>query len=1832
MTPPPARHAVQRAPSASVDPQVVVDSARRATERGDHDAAIAAYLRLLDGAPRHAALHNDLGNAYRAAGRPEQAEKHYLRAAKLDPRLAVAHYNLGIALLSRGEAAAALRPLERALKLRPGHRETTLAIVRARQGSGQTEGVHDHIASLRARAEADPSSAEAWRTLGLGLANAGDPGGAGAALDRAIALAPHDPRLLLLRGLAHEEVAEYDGALAAFEAALRLDDSAEARFYRGCTLLRLGRWAEGWRDYEARWEFAGFPGERRDYGVPRWDGSDPSGRTILVHAEQGFGDAIHFVRYAAPLAERGARVVLACEAPLRRLLEGLPFLAQVVEHGEATPAVDAHVPLLSLPHLLGLPEPLSAGAAYLDARHPIAPPSPRADHALRVGLCWAGSTAHAKDLHRSLPLDAFAELLASDGVEIHSLQKGGAGAEAARYGERVRDSLAPARDFLDTARIVAGLDLVITVDTAVAHLAAALGKPVWILLARNPDWRWGVRGDATLWYPSVRLFRQGSDGAWAPVVARVVAALAELAGAPPEDARPSSPPTDVASGAPVESPAARAAFELGVKHHLAGETAAALAAYRRAIELMPELPEAHNNLGVLVRETDLAAATECFREAARMAPGYLDGFVNLGLALQQAGRLEEAAESFRRAVEIRPDDANANNNLGAVLRDLGRAEEAEPFLAAAVRIRPEEPSGHINLGNVHLELGRVDRAIDCYQAALRLDPASAGALNNLGGAYRAKRRFSEAIHYLRRALDVAPDFVDALHNLSVATPPDAEVARANEAILRAAVERNPGNPRIMAILATALHEQGRYDEACEEAKRILELDPDNSEALTVVGISAADRLEYHEAIRCYDRALARSPHNSTALWNRTLAYLAIGDYERGWPGYENRWRLVHFALDRREFPTPTWDGSPLDGRTILLYTEQGLGDAIQFIRFARVLKERWSVRIVVQTVAALVPLLQACDYVDLVVERGGEVPAHDVHCALLSLPWRLGTRLETIPAEPYLTASPRPITASIRDTGALKVGLVWGGGAPTPSMAWRSVPLALFRELAAVQGVQLYALQKGDAAAELEGCDFAHRIVDLGPQIRDFNDTAAAIAALDLVISIDTSVAHLAGGLGVPLWTLLIRGCDWRWLADRDDSPWYPSARLFRQEGSTDWAPVVARVTEALRSLASGRETGIAGAGAPAPAIAAPSAPSAAPTVALPAADTDEAGRPAFTLNLPLRLLATPDAFAAYEAELVGGGVDAELRALLRGSLAGDDVFVDLRAGWGHAALSAATSPAARATVVAVTQGEEAESILLDAIRTNPLRGTIHVRRADQVGLTVDSLVPPASVEAPASLYLRIGSGAAAAAALAGAGEWLSSGRLACVAWEPCGAGHAMIDEIIAGTLQSLGYTHLRMVADEDGPLLVDWRCEGADGPVLSLSAAAMAEDAADAAAPAAPFPAGAAGPAPRLGVDWQIGTSSGWGVYGYNLARRALATGRAFPVLFTPPDLRSLAPERAAAIEPSVALHRELATQAAAPGSVLDAGFPVLRALGNGLMGAAGGMTVRSGANVGVVFFEDTLLPHDAIERGRRFARIVAGSSWNAEVLRANGLTEVVTCLQGVDRSLFHPGPAAGLFGDRFVVFSGGKLEYRKGQDIVVAAFREFHRRHPESLLVVAWHNHWPATMQEIGLKGHVQGVPAVSGGRIDFAGWLLANGLPVGSVADLGELSNAEMPRVLREAHAALFPNRCEGGTNLVAMECMATGVPTILSANTGHLDLIEAANSYPLLRQSRVPASRQFIGTEGWGESSIDEILDHLEAIYSDREEAGRRGEAGARTLASLSWDSQIDRLLEAVDDLL
>jgi len=368
------------------------------------------------------------------------------------------------------------------------------------------------------------------------------------------------------------------------------------------------------------------------------------------------------------------------------------------------------------------------------------------------------------------------------------------------------------------------------------------------------------------------------------------------------------------------------------------------------------------------------------------------------------------------------------------------------------------------------------------------------------------------------------------------------------------------------------------------------------------------------------------------------------------------------------------------------------------------------------------------------------------------------------------------------------------------------------------------------------------------------------------------------------------------------------------------------------------------------------------------------------------------------------------------------------------------------------------------------------------------------------------------------------------------------------------------------------------------------------------------------------------------NLALQAEVDGRFAVVPFVPTDAPNALPPQYQTVFDRVLARERIAANLLAqhPDERCQCEFPVVHTLGNRLASNDAAERIVGTTNLAIIFSEDTHLPPHSLDVAKRFKWILAGSTWNRDVLRRHNVRNAETFLQAVDHSMFFPSDQPKAPGGPFLVFSGGKLEYRKGQDILVAAFRKFHQRHPESILFTAWHNHWPKSMIGIDRKGYVSGVPAVnSDGLLEITPWLESNGVPRGASHNLGAVPNHLMPKVYVQVDAAVFPNRCEGGTNLMAMECMASGLPTILSANTGHLDLIDERHCYPLTHQQRADVVAPFAATDGWGESDVDEVLDLLERVYRDRTEAARRGAAAAQFMRDWTWRRRFEQLVGYLD---
>ena len=547
-------------------------------------------------------------------------------------------------------------------------------------------------------------------------------------------------------------------------------------------------------------------------------------------------------------------------------------------------------------------------------------------------------------------------------------------------------------------------------------------------------------------------------------------------------------------------------------------------------------------VGVVNGRTSAPASNDVTPAPAPMQPSALDIIVTLnarGLELQKLQRLDEALVTFENVLAIDSNVAEAHYNRGNVLRDLRRLEEALAAYDQALALRPDFVLALNNRGWVLKELTRYSEALAAYDKVLAIKPDHGMTLHNRAALLSDLRRFDEALVSLDTLVSLQPENADVLNNRGV-----------------------------------ALKFLNRAEEALTSYNKALALNPDHVQALGNRGVLLQGLRRFDEALADFQRALAVKPNHPEAHWDMAFFRLLRGDFAVGWQEAEWRWEKKEIVPRKRNFPQPLWLGKEsLSGKTILLHAEQGIGDTIQFCRYAPLVAKKGA-HIILEVQPALASLVAgikpSIDKLD-VVAKGESLPHFDFHCPLMSLPLAFGTTERTIPADvPYLHATDDAIARWKERLGrspSLRVGLVWAGNPAHTNDRNRSIPLERFAPLLSLPGVEFISLQKTASPDDMKALRDHGSVLDLGAELRDFTETAAIVSQLDLMVSVDTAAAHLAGAMGKPVYLLLPFMPDWRWLLDRDDSPWYPTARLFRQKVPGRWDDVVSRITEAVKAI-----------------------------------------------------------------------------------------------------------------------------------------------------------------------------------------------------------------------------------------------------------------------------------------------------------------------------------------------------------------------------------------------------------------------------------------------------------------------------------------------------------------------------------------------------------------------------------------------------------------------------------------------------------------------------------------
>jgi len=552
---------------------------------------------------------------------------------------------------------------------------------------------------------------------------------------------------------------------------------------------------------------------------------------------------------------------------------------------------------------------------------------------------------------------------------------------------------------------------------------------------------------------------------------------------------------------------------------------------------------------------------------AQKSPFNLQQAMQEAVVLHQQGRLREAEKLYARVLKAEPEHSDALHLLGLVKAQAGQMGEAYRLMSAALKINPKAPDAWMNLANVLHALKRDAEALDCLDKALALRPGDSDALHNRGNALLALGRPQDALTCFDEVLARNPRHADALLNRGSAR---AMLNRTEQALadFDAALALMPGHPAALYNRGNALAALGRYDEAIAAFDRALTAAPNHVQAWNNRGRALQALNRHDDAIKSFDKAIALQKDYADAHFNRALSLLTLGDLAPGFKQYEWRWKRSGMSDTRRGYGRPLWLGEyPLARKTILLHAEQGLGDTIQFARYAPLLA-RAGARVVLEVQPELKTLLADLEGVAACHARGETLPAYDVHCPLGSLPLALKTEPGNIPADiPYLRTDEAHLAkwrARIEALPGKRVALAWAGNVSHANDRNRSIDLKLLEPLLALDGVSFLSIQRELRGNDAELVARHGNISHLGNELADMADTAAVAALADLTISVDTSVVHLAGSLGRPVWVMLPFAPDWRWTQFNETCPWYPQARLFRQNALGDWGSVIATLRAAL--------------------------------------------------------------------------------------------------------------------------------------------------------------------------------------------------------------------------------------------------------------------------------------------------------------------------------------------------------------------------------------------------------------------------------------------------------------------------------------------------------------------------------------------------------------------------------------------------------------------------------------------------------------------------------------------
>ncbi|HMA61621.1 MAG TPA: tetratricopeptide repeat protein [bacterium] len=1163
--------------------------------------------------PQSAEVYYYQGKLFERQGKYQQSVNNYQRAIQLKKDYFEAYFSLGNVLRKIGKKELALNSYNIALNINSSRPEIYLNIGIILEEEEQLQSAINIFQKL---VNKFPDYLEGCNKLGICLKKAGFFEQAEQIFRTGLDRDENYVRFYGNLGNVLQSQGKFQEALNLYNQAIdREPKYYEAIFSRSLLHLLMGKFKKGWQDYEYRWKLSGL--NMKDFDFPIWDGQNLDNKSLLLWSEQGFGDSIQFIRYAPLIKKEAGQLICACQSSLHKLFSSIPEIDKIVDAKLASSQeCDFHLPMLSLPRVFQTTlESIPASVPYLyvdrSVQNKIDEKIDIDENKFNIGIVWSGNSDHHNDHRRSCKLQHFNRLDKIDGVQLYSLQKGEARQQLSQNKTSNIINLAPIiDDFSDTAALVKRLDLVISVDTSVAHLAGAINKEVWLILPNYPDWRWLLDRDDSPWYPSMQIFRQSEPGDWQTLFQNMGRRLQnrirafqfdfesihnlinsgalEKAEAQIQKILENNPNCDqclyLLSGVKrrqkfyprakqyiekaIDLAPERSSFyhELGLNEFFLGEYIKAQESFLKAISKNTE------NLPSYLMAGKSFIKTDEFDQAIFYLQKYLEAKQDnqvtflVSRCYFHEGNYEKAVKYLEKAKNSESANYKIYNMLGQSYQALDELDHAKKSFQQGLENEPNSEELHNNLGKMYQSQEEWSQARHHYKKAFQINPDHYPSNFNLGKLEHEQDNLNEAIKYYRQALEIKPELAAPLNNMSSIFLKNGDYRKALSTAKKAHTLA-PKESTIQITLGNAFNKAGQYQKAIQCYNQVLKDDPYSAEVHTNLGSTYFNMRNLEKSRHHLDEAIQCNPSSVNAHWNRALTYLSSGKFIQGWREYEWRWKKKSFQAIKQYKDHPHWDGYTHKEESLLIWAEQGFGDTIQFVRLIQRARPKVK-KIFLQVPPPLQDIMESVKGVDKVISSRSTPPRFQIHCPLLSLPNLLHFKYKNIPNQvPYLKVPQSDQKQLFLDNHALKVGIIWAGDENHKNDHFRSCRLSHFTELAGLEEVEFYSLQKKPghlALAEIEQKQGFH---DLSGYINDFSDTAWIIDQLDLVISVDTAVAHLSGALGQKTWILLPRNSDWRWFDNKTKTPWYPTAKLFRQEEQSNWESVFEKVRMNLKKI-----------------------------------------------------------------------------------------------------------------------------------------------------------------------------------------------------------------------------------------------------------------------------------------------------------------------------------------------------------------------------------------------------------------------------------------------------------------------------------------------------------------------------------------------------------------------------------------------------------------------------------------------------------------------------------------